>query len=343
MGFVLSNRLSTTQALWHAFLLITPQILLAYANMQWLVPRYFMHKRYLAYFLSVVALFVLLFLLFEALGINKPFLGDRPDFPGWRRSDFGPGPGPGPRRGYPFVPDFPKVARVMRSVFNIVLSLGVFLLSTAYKASLIALHNEKEAQRLKSEGLESELRFLKSQINPHFLFNALNNVYSLSLIQSEKTPGTILKLSEMLRYILYDCNHEKVPLQKELAFISNYVDLMKLKDDQIENITLDLPKHTGSEMIEPMLFVPFVENAFKHGAAKTEEKAWIRIKLKVANQQLLFTAANSIPEVPYTKDSVGGIGLENVKRRLHLLYPNRHELKIEKTDKQFTVHLSILL
>ena len=311
--------------------------------MQWLVPQYFMQKRFLHFAVSVIVLFTLLYFTYEAIGLNRPFLYSRADFREFRElKEFGGG-NFGPRRGIPFGGNFPRPPHFIKSAVNLMLTLGVFLLSTAYKASLIAMNNEKEAQRLKSEGLESELRFLKSQINPHFLFNALNNVYSLSLIQSEKTPDTILKLSEMLRYILYDCNQEKVPLNKELAFIRNYVDLMKLKDDQIQNIKLTLPIVSSSDMIEPMLFVPFVENAFKHSKIEDLVNGWINIELTLSNRQLIFTIKNSVPELSYTKDSVGGIGLENVRRRLQLLYPQRHELFIDKTEQQFTAQLSILL
>jgi len=219
--------------------------------------------------------------------------------------------------------------------------LAIYFLSTAFKTSQIAFKREKEASELKSENLNSELKFLRSQINPHFLFNALNNIYSLSVIKSEKTPDNILKLSDMLRYIIYDCNADRVPLDKEMSYIQNYVDLQKLKDDKITNIDINFEKAKGNTMIAPMIFIPFIENSFKHSKIEDVDQGFITIKIENDENKLKFLVENSLPAQQYAKDKVGGVGLENVKRRLQLLYPGTHNLSIQTADGIFRVGLEL--
>jgi sensor histidine kinase YesM len=163
------------------------------------------------------------------------------------------------------------------------------------------------------------------------------------MIRSAETPGMILKLSGMLRYILYDCNEEKVLLEKEITYIDHYISLQKLKDSEINDIEFDHKEADGKVMIAPMILIPFVENAFKHSKIEDVRKGWIKIKLVSKNQTLEFNIENSIPKVNYTKDETGGIGLENVKRRLDLLYSDRYDLNIEKENGVFKVILRILL
>jgi LytS/YehU family sensor histidine kinase len=231
--------------------------------------------------------------------------------------------------------------RRMRLIYSFTQTLAIFFLSTAFKTSQLALKREKEASELKSENLNSELKFLKSQINPHFLFNALNNIYALSVIKSEKTPDNILKLSDMLRYIIYDCNADKVPLEKELNYINNYIDLQKLKDDQITGIEVDFNNTDPNCQIAPMIFIPFIENAFKHSNIEDREFGWIKLKIENTDEQLIFEISNSLPKDITTKDKVGGVGLENVKRRLQLIYDEKQNLGIEQTEDGFYVVLTI--
>lgn len=199
----------------------------------------------------------------------------------------------------------------------------------------------KEALTLKSEKTEAEMKLLKSQINPHFLFNALNNVYSLSYLKPEKTPENLLKLSQLLRYMLYECNDDRVPLVKEVISLENFIDLNLLKDSRGMKVTVNMEKPSEELMVAPLLLMPFVENAFKHSKVEDLKKGWINIDLQARDKKLIFKVENSIPAVEYTKDSVGGIGLANVKRRLDLIYPEKNKLEISTENNRYAVRLEI--
>lgn len=216
-----------------------------------------------------------------------------------------------------------------------------FLGSTLLGIFRFARKKERETIRLEKQKLETELKFLKSQVNPHFLFNALNNIYSLALMQAPQTPESIMQLSEILRYMVYDSNEHKVPLKNEINYIENFVDLKLLKDSRGMNIQMDLEEVGSNRLIAPMLFIPFVENAFKHSKIENLKKGYININLYTTKDTLEFQVVNSIPENTFTKDKVGGVGLENIKKRLELIYPKQHELQINKTDEKFEVVLKI--
>ncbi len=153
-----------------------------------------------------------------------------------------------------------------------------------------------------------------------------------------------MQLSEILRYMVYDSNEEKVPLKSEINYIENFVDLQLLKDSRGMNVELDLDKTASHLMVAPLLFIPFVENAFKHSKIENLKEGFIKIRLKADSNKVTFHVTNSIPENNFNKDQVGGVGLENTRKRLELLYPdNQYDLKIKQTDKQFEVILNITL
>ncbi len=330
IAFVFSGRADMGWALKFGVLIILPQMAIAYVNMEILIPRYLITKKYWIYIGFVVLCFFALYLYDEYVVDQVINISQMPR-------------GPGARFGKPVQPPhFNPRFHYMRLFLHFSQTVAIFFLSTAYKTARIALRKEKEAALLKSENLQSELKFLKSQINPHFLFNALNNIYTLSMIKSEKTPEMILKLSEMLRYILYDCQEERVSLQKEIDYIRNYVDLQKLKDEKNSNVKTDI-KVDGRLKIAPMLLIPFIENAFKHGDVLLSEQGWMNIQMSTDEGRLRFTVENSLPSRDYTKDGGGGIGLENVKKRLDMLYKDAYELRFEQSEKVFRVDLNILL
>lgn len=216
-----------------------------------------------------------------------------------------------------------------------------FIGSALYEIASYANRVAREAAIMRSEKLETEMKFLKSQINPHFLFNALNNIYSLAVLKSDKTAENLLRLSAMLRYVLYDCNAPMVPLKKEIEYLRNFIELSMLKDSRGLNVKVEIDKNHQDLMVAPMLFVPFVENAFKHSRIEDLQNGWIVIELKVDNRHVLLHVRNSLPESTFTKDSASGIGLENVRRRLELLYPKKHLLEVKQGSDYFDVVLEL--
>ncbi len=195
----------------------------------------------------------------------------------------------------------------------------------------------KEMER---QHLEAELNSLKAQINPHFLFNTLNNLYSLSLDSSPKTPDMILKLSDLMRYIIYDCRENKVSARKEIEFVENYISLEKLRLGDSIHVDLAIIGEPDVE-IAPLLFVNFLENAFKYG--RRGDDSVIRVEFDfLENDHLTFMVENSVYTQVTTEDSYySGIGIGNVKKRLALLYPKKHTLEITSDNEKYKVHLNI--
>ncbi|MGB5554466.1 MAG: histidine kinase [Flavobacteriaceae bacterium] len=247
-------------------------------------------------------------------------------------------PPPGPEMGNS--PKIPPRAPSQFFIHGIILALS-YILATFLETFWFAQKKEEETVKNKNEALQTELKLLKSQINPHFLFNSLNNIYALSVIDSDKTQQSISYLSDMLRYVLYECEQEWVPLSKELTYIENYIKLYALKSSVPFAITTDFDIQDSAIKVAPMLFIPFIENALKHSNIEKRKGAFIRVKIHSTASEVQFEMENSIPQDPIHKDEVGGIGLENVKRRLEILYPQKHELKIDDSGTTFKVQLII--
>ncbi|MFZ4522385.1 MAG: sensor histidine kinase [Bacteroidales bacterium] len=204
-----------------------------------------------------------------------------------------------------------------------------------------------ETQKLKTELLlekqSGELALLRSQINPHFLFNTLNNIYSLVYKKSEDAPEAVMKMSSIMRYMLYDATTDSVLLEKEIEYLKSFIELEKLRIRHKDFVELNITGNVEGRTIAPMLLIPFVENAFKHGS-KNVPSPGIRINLAIESRQIRFEVGNHLRKNPaLTKDQVGGIGLTNIQRRLNLLYPGRHQLEIISGEDLFTVQLTILV
>ena len=198
-------------------------------------------------------------------------------------------------------------------------------------------------RELQKEKLEAELNFLKSQVHPHFLFNTLNNLYALTLKKSEKSPEVVLKLSEILDYMLYESNEEETDLEKEVQLIKNYISLEELRFGKRLKINVEINGDIARQKIAPLILFPFVENCFKHGVSKTNETALIEIKINLEENFLSFEATNSKPKsVIKEKTQTGnGIGLQNITKRLNILYKGCHKLEIDDTEKSYNVKLEI--
>lgn len=204
-----------------------------------------------------------------------------------------------------------------------------------------AQKKEEDLILSRSETLANELKFLKSQINPHFLFNSLNNIYALSIIDATKAQESILYLSEMLRYVLYDCEKPVVAIEKEVAYIEDYIQLFVLKSSKKYAITTSFTIDDPKLQIAPMLLIPFVENAFKHSNIQNIEEGFISINLHSNKDSLVFVIENSFKKGTANKDEVGGIGIRNVKKRLSLLYPDSSEIAIVDNNDIFKVELKM--
>lgn len=197
-------------------------------------------------------------------------------------------------------------------------------------------YKEIQQKELLLQSRQSELSFLRSQINPHFLFNSLNNIYSLAYQQSDRVLPAIASLSDLLRYMLYDTT-EKVPLEKETEYLQKYIELQKLRFEQPVRADLHIAGDTENVLIPPLLLIPFVENAFKHG--DFTNGSGLQMNIYTSNNKLHVYCHNK--KGKQQKDIGGGIGLENVKRRLSLLYPGKHVLLIEDKNDSFTINLEL--
>lgn len=219
----------------------------------------------------------------------------------------------------------------------------VLLAATSLYVLKLLFKNQHNLTSVETEKLKLELNQLKLQIQPHFFFNTLNNMYALSVQKSPETPQMIKSLSSIMRYVLYESNQDKVTLDKEVAFIKNYIQLESFRHTKANLIEFSTQGDTAGLMIEPLLFMPLIENTFKHVLHKDITEKWIRMILSVDEKEIIFQTSN--PLVPPGKEDTGsgGIGLKNVRKRLELLYPKRHELTIFKEENAFTVTLVINL
>ena len=215
--------------------------------------------------------------------------------------------------------------------------------STIFKIVTDWLRHLRERQELETRTMQSELRFLKSQINPHFLFNTLNNLYALTLKKSDKAPEIVIKLSEMMRYMLYECNEKEVPLSKEVHYIRNYLELEKLRQHKDVRIDFEVNGNIGNQKVAPLMFITFLENSFKHGLNNQIADGFVDIRMDVIGDRVHFYIENSKPETRPLQDHrrSGGIGLVNVRRRLNLLYPNQYALEIDDNPRTYAVNLRL--
>ncbi len=290
-------------------------ISLFYINFLVLIPRYLNHKKYAKYVLAVLAVMLLFgFIKYGFAVMFKEFVLVR-------------------EKGMTMT----FWSYYLSTFFT---SLIFVFLSTVLKFTLDWFLNERIQRDLENQRLSAELAFLKSQINPHFLFNSLNTIYSLAYQKSATTPDAILKLSEIMRYMLYECNDNKVDLAKELQYLQNYIDLQKIRFGSKGNVDFEVTGTVDGQQIVPLLLISFIENAFKHGVASDPESP-ILIRIEVYPERLLFKTENKKHQ--YNKDPEGGIGLINVKRRLNLLYPDKFSLDIDDGPEVYSCILLLNL
>lgn len=216
----------------------------------------------------------------------------------------------------------------------------VILISTFYQMLENRYAADYRNQLVIQEQQEAQLQFLRAQINPHFLFNTLNNIYSLAVVQSEKTADMVLRLSNLLRYVVYDGREAQVLLSREVQQIKEYIELFEMRSEEPLEISFEIKGELEKVVLEPMILIPLVENCFKHCDFNSNVQAFIRLQLEVQESHFSFRTYNS-KNSQLEKDRIGGVGLSNINRRLKLKYPERFELKTNAGDDTFEVILKL--
>ncbi|SNC60696.1 Histidine kinase [Hymenobacter gelipurpurascens] len=332
---------------WH--MLVHPALLAGffYLNYYVLIPRFFAKKQFLAYFgvvLVLLGLFYAPFILRET-GIKKrpprpPDAEGR--MPPSASGQTAPGQWHTSRGGTSGFPNMPPRSRPPQGLWMI--GILVWIISSGLRITNEWFETERARRELQNNHLTAELAFLKSQVSPHFLFNTLNNIYSLAQMKADEAPEAILQLSHLMRYMLYESEAARVPLEREVAYIRNYMDLQRLRlDPEQAEISFTVAGNLGGCLIEPMLLIPFVENAFKHGIS-SQHPSRIAVELAVDGTQLHFAVRNTrFPNTAADHDPNSGIGLPNVQQRLALLYPDRYQLQLDQTPTEYCVDLTLTM
>ncbi len=296
---------------------------IVYFNLRILIPRFLNRQKYIQYVFILLAGTLLI-----SISVNLIIDNLVPEmirYRGGRR-----------HRG----PEFLTFVYMMIQFFFIALTSFLHYLKENFRLSEVDL----QVKDLERRQLKAELDSLKAQINPHFLFNTLNNIYSHSLLKSEQAPDMILKLSALMNYIIYECRVDRISLHKEIDFIQNYIALEKVRIDESIRININIDIVENGHEIAPLMFVPFLENAFKHGVNIRQEQPHIDISLTALTENKInFTIENLMDsgDEPDMESKHGGIGLDNICKRLQLIYPDRHRIAIDTSDNKFRVELEL--
>tara|TARA_R110002050_G_scaffold223338_1_gene359128 strand:- start:47453 stop:48493 length:1041 start_codon:yes stop_codon:yes gene_type:complete len=297
---------------------------LFYINYYYLIPKILLQKKTLSYIVISVVIIVV-FSLIVNLFINLNFSTKIPnEIPEWPTN-----------RPKPELPEF-------RLFFMSLITFGIpFVVSSVLRIYIEWNRNDDLRNIVEKEKVNSELQFLKTQLNPHFLFNSLNAIYSLSVKKSPDTSEAIINLSELMRYMLYEADKDLVPLTKELEYIKSYVQLQRLRLSDSENVLLKISGDDRGMAIPPLLFISFIENAFKYGT-DFKGKTNVKINLSIFKESIHFSIINKIGA--FKKDSESsGVGLQNIRNRLKLLYPDSHDLFVENDGENYCVRLTLKL
>ena len=289
-----------------------PIVLIVYLNLKLLFPVFLEKGKYFLYSISVLALI--------SLGAGFYIIL----FDKWIDHIFS---------GYYFIAYY--------GFFDISLYFVIYI----FVSSLLRLaRGWFQLQELEKEKTLAELKALKSQVNPHFLFNSLNSIYSLARKNSPTVPEKVIQLSDLMRHVIYNSDDDFILLSKEVEMVRNYIELQNLRTPENEKIEIEVIGEVDGKNVAPLIFLPFVENSFKHGLKSGAKNPFVKIKIEVIENDLIFDIENSIGKTTEIKDSkYKGIGIENVKKRLGLIYPGRHSLKITETENTFKVVLQIKL
>jgi two-component system, LytTR family, sensor kinase len=296
------------------FILVLLNAILFYSCYYFLIPQYFEKKRYILFYF-------LLFLLITVITVIRVYLKNN-------MIDF-------------MQANKLSISADLQIIIIIISELIIALISSLMKVANDKYEYERKYQATQNQFLKSELNYLKSQISPHFLLNSLNNIYSFTVSNSTKTQDAILKLSEILKYFLYESNATKISVKREVEIIQSYIGLFALKFEDAPDISFKACIKNSEKEIEPLLLMSLVENAFKHSGIGIQENSFIHITIKENEDQLIFSCINSNMQVNETVGQYGGIGLQNISKRLLLNYPGKHSMDVEKDDNTFAIKLTI--
>ncbi len=339
-----------------SWIIIAPFFVLFLLNNFILIPKLFLRKNYLWYTISIMLTLFILFkvvpesILFYQLSENRQeqFMpggdmrphGERLPHPkdGEHSSEMRPPlPYRHPNRRQPMPP---RMQPNTITFINLTIAILLIGFNLTIKLFIKSLRDEEVMKDLEHQKLESELQYLKYQLNPHFFMNTLNNIHALIDIDSRKAKTSIIELSKLMRYVLYESNKDYIELTKEIIFLQNYIELMRLRFTESLNIQTDFPLIVPEVKIPPLLLISLLENAFKHGVSY-REASFIHICLKIDDGSLIFKCSNSKHRTK--KDEHHGVGLENVKKRLQLLFGNNYTYTINENENEYNVSLNIPL
>ena len=301
--------------------IFTPNhVMFSYLIMYFLLPRYLLEGRYLAFVVGIIGAIVLTqAVAFFSTSLLIAWVRD------WLQL-------PQPSRNFYFA---------LMAGLRGGMTVGGF--AATIKLMKYWYQKQQDNQQLTQQNLTNELQLLKSQLHPHFLFNTLNNLYALTLRNSPQSPELVLQLSELLSYMLYGCNAPKVALVQELAMLHNYIALERMRYGERLDVSVIISGDVDGKLIAPLLLLPFVENAFKHGTSEQLDQAWISLDLTIREQALKFKLINGRnPDVPVRANGEG-IGLQNVRKRIMLLYPGQYDLTLVNEEESFMVTLILTL
>jgi len=306
-----------------------PFLLIFLINNTLLVPKLLFEKKYQNYLISLITIILLVSLI--ASWYNK-MLSDL--IHGFARPEI--------RRFRQQLPPPPVVPQPWHIVFinNIIISFLIAGFNTAIKLSFQWAKDQQDKRELEKEHLQTELSFLKHQISPHFFMNTLNNIHALIDIEKEDAKDAIIRLSKMMRHLLYDSEQGQTSLNNEIDFIKSYLELMQLRYSSKVVIKTSFPEKTDDYKIPPLLFTSLIENAFKHGVSYRND-SFLNLSIKLENNYLHFNLINSINKNEHLGNMPGGIGLANLKKRLQLIYGYKYEFSISNSEKEFHVNLKI--
>lgn len=299
-----------------AFSLINTSLgmIVYYINMLWSFPKFYATRNYTLYFIISFSLIIALSIFFFHFD-HKIVTRFRITAP---------------------IKEFKPLFHFMRAFSWLCF---IYVISLIFSLIRLLQIQEQKEKELAEQKLNTEIRLLKAQISPHFIFNALNNIYSLTYSKSAQAPDSILKLSQMLRYVFYECNKDEVPIRSEIEYIQNFIGFQQMKSPHEQSINLNTEDVDETFRIAPMLLIPLVENSFKYSKIEDNKQTSVVIILSTNNDELIFNIRNNYPE--QSAEAGSGMGIKNVKNRLMLTYPNKHSFELKDENNTFEVTLKI--